>query len=363
MISLVWPWLLIILPLPLLVYWLTKPVRHDEAALNVPFYLRLTDLNESNITTASSFRSRRTLPLILLSLAWFCLVLAASKPQWVGDSVQLPSSGRDLMLAVDISGSMQQSDLKLAGETATRLMVVKQVLGEFIERRKGDRIGLLLFGTQAFLQAPLTFDRNTVGTLLDEAQIGFAGEQTAIGDAIGLAVKRLRQRPVSSPQESRLLILLTDGANTAGEITPLKAAELAQQQQIKIHTIGVGATEMIQPGFFGSRRINPSADLDETTLKKIAAQTQGQYFRATDSQQLQQIYALLDQLEPVIQDDETFNPVRSLYMWPLGFALLLSLTLFFLKVGLRSLAVKTTNRLTSKQVDSQQLNTGAFNNE
>jgi len=354
MISLAWPWTLIFLPLPLLVYWFFKPVRRDEAALNVPFYQRITALSESKTTTSTFLRGRRTLPLIVLSLAWFCLVLAASKPQWVGDAVQLPSSGRDLMLAVDISGSMQQTDLELRGETTSRLMVVKQVLGEFIERRKGDRIGLLLFGTQAYLQAPLTFDRNTVGTLLNEAQIGFAGEQTAIGDAIGLAVKRLRQRPESS----RLLILLTDGANTAGEITPLKAAELAQQQQIKIHTIGVGATEMIQPGFFGSRRINPSADLDETTLKQIAEQTGGQYFRATDTQQLQQIYALLDQLEPVIQDDETFNPVRSLYMWPLALALLLSMILFFLKVGLRAKTFKTADRLTPKQVDK-----GAFSNE
>jgi Ca-activated chloride channel homolog len=354
MISLAWPWLLIFLPLPLFVYWFFKPVHRDEAALNVPFYQRLTTLSESKKTISIALRSRRTLPLILLLLAWLCLVLAASKPQWVGDAVQLPSSGRDLMLAVDISGSMQQTDLELRGETATRLMVVKQVLGEFIERRKGDRIGLLLFGTQAYLQTPLTFDRNTVGTLLNEAQIGFAGEQTAIGDAIGLAVKRLRQRP----ENSRLLILLTDGANTAGEITPLKAAELAQQQQIKIHTIGVGATEMIQPGFFGSRRINPSADLDETTLKQIAEQTGGQYFRATDTQQLQQIYALLDQLEPVIQDDETFNPVRSLYMWPLALALLLSMILFFLKVDLRAKTFKTADRLTPKQVDKE-----AFSNE
>ena len=351
MISLAWPWLLLFLPLPLLVYGLLKPVNRDEAALNVPFYQRLTALSESKKTTSIALRSQRSLPLILLSLAWLCLVLAASKPQWVGDAVQLPSSGRDLMLAVDISGSMQQTDLELRGETATRLMVVKQVLGEFIERRKGDRIGLLLFGTQAYLQAPLTFDRNTVGTLLHEAQIGFAGEQTAIGDAIGLAVKRLRQRPASS----RLLILLTDGANTAGEITPLKAAELAQQQQIKIHTIGVGATEMIQPGFFGSRRINPSADLDETTLKQIAEQTGGQYFRATDTQQLQQIYALLDQLEPVIQDDETFNPVRSLYMWPLAFALLLSIILFFLKIGLPTQRFKTADQLTSKQTNKRGL--------
>jgi len=349
MITLAWPWVFICLPLPLLVYWLCKPAHREEAALSVPFYQRLTSLSQTAVAPSAAFRSRRKLPLILLLLCWLCLVLAGSKPQWVGDTVQLPSSGRDLMLAVDISGSMQQTDLELQGEAATRLAVVKEVLEEFIARRKGDRIGLLLFGSQAFLQAPLTFDRNTVATLLTEAQIGFAGEQTAIGDAIGLAVKRLRQRPA----DSRLLILLTDGANTAGEITPLKAAELAQQEHIKIHTIGVGASEMIQPGFFGSRRINPSADLDEATLTQIAEQTQGQYFRAHDTQQLQQIYSLLDQLEPVIQDEETFNPIRSLYMWPLGLALLLAFALFFLKVGLNTAFFKSTNSKAAETVSNE----------
>lgn len=329
MITLAWPWVFVVLPLPLLVYWFSKPKNHQEAALNVPFYQRLKSLNKSDSLASVAITKRRTLPLILLSIAWLCLLLAASKPQWVGDAVQLPSSGRDLMLAVDISGSMDTTDLKLNGEAVMRLTVVKKVLEEFIARRKGDRIGLILFGSQAFLQAPLTFDRNTVGTLLNETQIGFAGRNTAIGDAIGLAVKRLRERPA----ESRLLILLTDGANTAGEIKPLKAAELAQQQQIKIHTIGVGANEMLVPGLFSSRRVNPSGDLDEVTLKNIAAQTGGQYFRAQDTEQLQQIYALLDQLEPAIQDDETFNPVRSLYMWPLALAVLLAIALFFIKVG------------------------------
>jgi len=333
MITLAWPWVLLALPLPLLVYWFIKPENSQQPALNVPFYQRLSSLNKSDITSTNPIKRQRILPLILLCLCWLCLLLAASKPQWVGDAVQLPSSGRDLMLAVDISGSMDTTDLKLGGDAVMRLTVVKHVLEDFIEHRKGDRIGLILFGSQAFLQAPLTFDRNTVGTLLNEAQIGFAGRNTAIGDAIGLAVKRLRERPA----ESRLLILLTDGANTAGEIEPLKAAELAQQQQIKIHTIGVGANEMLVPGLFSSRRINPSTDLDEDTLKKIASQTGGQYFRAQDTEQLQQIYALLDQLEPAIQDDETFNPVRSLYMWPLAFAVLLALLLFFIKVGIHSI--------------------------
>ena len=345
MIELAWPWVFVFLPLPLLTYWLYKPAHREEAALRVPFYQRLTSLSQTSAVHSPSLVGRRTLPFMLSLVIWLCLVLAGSKPQWVGDTVQLPISGRDLMLAVDISGSMQQTDLELDGQYVTRLAVVKNVLEEFIQRRKGDRIGLLLFGTQAFLQAPLTFDRQTVGTLLDEAQIGFAGEQTAIGDAIGLAVKRLRQRPDSS----RLVILLTDGSNTAGEITPLKATELAQQEHIKIHTIGVGASEMIKPGFFGSRKVNPSADLDEATLSKIAEQTGGQYFRAHDTQELERIYALLDQLEPVTQEDETFNPKRSLYMWPLSLALLLSLLLFFVKVGFKKACFSSANSNSNAQ--------------
>lgn len=335
MIELDWPWVLLILPLPLLVYWLGKPARRNEAALSVPFYQQLVALSPTPGRQVIQATAGRRLAFTLILLTWLCLVVAASKPQWVGEPVQLPSSGRDLMLAVDLSGSMQQRDLQLQGQHVTRLAVVKQVLGDFIKRRQGDRIGLLLFGTQAYLQAPLTFDLNTVATLLNESQLGFAGEKTAIGDAIGLAIKRLRHRPKSQ----RLLILLTDGSNTAGEISPLKAAELAQQQHIKIHTIGVGAARSLQPsllgGTFGARHINPSANIDEAVLKQIAEQTQGRYFRAHNTDELEQIYALLDQLEPVVQEHQKVNPVRSLFMWPLGLALLLSLWLFFLKVGLQ----------------------------
>ena len=337
--TLAWPWLLLGLPLPLLVYWFYKPVKRQEAALKVPFYRQLTSLATANGETMPT-DSKKTVTLILLSLAWFCLVLAACKPQWLGDPIQLPSNGRDLMLAVDISGSMAETDLSLAGQPANRLMVVKEVLNSFIEKRKGDRVGLILFGSQAYLQAPLTFDRHTVATLLEESQIGFAGENTALGDAIGLAVKRLRQRP----ENSRLLVLLTDGANTAGEIAPLKAAELAQQQHIKIHTIGVGATEMLRPGFFGTQRVNPSADLDEETLSQIAKQTDGQYFRATDTTQLEQIYALLDQLEPITQEEENYRPTHSLYYWPLAAALMLVLVLFTRQLDWRSLTLSVKSQ-------------------
>jgi Ca-activated chloride channel family protein len=207
-----------------------------------------------------------------------------------------------------------------------RLQATQQVAGDFIEQRVGDRIGLILFGQQAYLQTPLTFDRKTVQQLLQEAVIGLAGKETAIGDAIGLAVKRLRDHPV----DSRVLILLTDGANTAGEVSPLKAAELAAQAGLKIYTIGIGADELLVRSLFGTRRVNPSQDLDEKTLTAIAETTGGRYFRARHLEELQQIYQLLDRLEPVNEDAQYFRPRHALYPWPLAGALLLALALLIL---------------------------------
>ena len=208
------------------------------------------------------------------------------------------------------------------------MVATQWVGGEFIQRRVGDRLGLILFGRQAYLQTPLTFDRETVRTLLHEAVIGLAGKETAIGDAIGLAVKRLQDNDINS----RVLILLTDGANTAGEVEPIKAAELAAQHGLKIYTIGIGADEMVVSSFFGKQRVNPSADLDEKTLTAIAEKTGGRYFRARDTQQLEQIYHLLDKLEPLEKEAQTFRPTAALYAWPLGLALLLASLLTVAKI-------------------------------
>jgi Ca-activated chloride channel family protein len=194
----------------------------------------------------------------------------------------------------------------------------------------GDRLGLILFGTQAYLQTPLTFDRKTVMTLLNESAIGLAGDNTAIGDAIGLAVKRLKNQPANS----RVLILMTDGANTAGEVSPLKAAELAADNQLKIYTIGIGADEMIVRSFFGSHKVNPSRDLDEDTMIKIAKSTGGRYFRARNTDELNNIYMLLDKLEPVEKDKQYFRPRSELYFWPLSLALIITGFLCLSKVRL-----------------------------
>ncbi len=320
-----WLWAFAALPLPLLVYRLAPPAPEAHAAaLRVPFFAALR--------TLAAGRARRVRPRQLLGgAAWLLLVLAAARPQWVGEPVALPQSGRELMLAVDVSGSMKMQDMQLAGAAVTRLAMVQQVAGEFVERRAGDRLGLILFGTRAYLQTPLTFDRRSIGQSLAEAEIGLAGERTAIGDAIGLAVKRLRGRPAAS----RVLILLTDGANTAGAIVPQRAAQLAAEAGLRVHTIGVGADQLLVRDLFGTRRIDPSAELDEATLQSIAQTTGGRYFRARDTEGLRAIYALLDELEPVAGDPDRLRPVAELFVWPLGLAMLIAALLALLGVPFR----------------------------
>ncbi|MEH6570388.1 MAG: VWA domain-containing protein [Halioglobus sp.] len=324
MIEWIWPWMLAVLPLPLLVRRFWPTARSAQPALRAPFFQEWRQLSESHagtVNTQSRFAS------VTLWLLWLCLLVSAARPIWIGEAIELPNSGRDLMLAVDISGSMRIEDMQLGKVMARRIDAVKQVGSSFIENRKGDRLGLILFGTNAYVQSPLSFDTATVKRFLLEAQIGFAGQETAIGDAIGLAVKRLRNRPA----ESRVLILLTDGQDTASSVKPLDAAKLARKLGIKIYTIGIGADEMTLPGIFGSsfgsRQVNPSAELDEEGLEEIARMTGGQYFRARNPVELANIYAMLDELEPVEQTPATYRPRQALGYLPLAVALLLSFLL------------------------------------
>jgi len=334
-------WILLFFPLPWIIKNMIPPVESSTQALKVPFFKKWIKL-QKNTTGLTQSQGKS---VWLLNLAWVFLLVAAAKPMWIGDPVNIPVSGRDLMLAVDLSGSMESADFVINGSRVDRLTAVKKVAGEFIERREGDRIGLVLFGKRAYVQTPLTFDRTTVRYMLNEAEIGLAGKETAIGDGIGLAVKRLRKRP----EESRVLILLTDGANTAGEITPLKAAELAKTLGLKIYTIGVGADSMEVQSFFGTRRVNPSADLDEETLTKIAALTGGAYFRAKDTAGLEEIYKKLDELEPTIQASETLRPEKSLFYWPLGFCIVLLIIYGFIKTRISSAYTSVTSTKQSKR--------------
>ena len=326
MIEFGWPWFFYLLPLPLLA-WLLPRANRQEAALKTPSFNTLKSL-----VAELEQRSSRYLWRGLVVLLWLAIIIAGSQPKWIGEPITLPSSGRDLLLAVDISGSMGTEDMRLNGQMVTRLAAVKAVVGEFVERRRGDRLGLILFGSQAYLQAPLTFDRNTINTLLTETPLGIAGGKTAIGDAIGLAVKRLLDRPAAN----RVLILLTDGVNNVGEVSPIQAAKLAAQEGITIYTIGFGADQMEVSGLLFNRTVNPSAELDTKTLTEIASLTGGIYQRARSTQELAGIYAALDALEPIEVDQETYRPEKSLFFWPLGSALILSLlvaSLWLLRVA------------------------------
>jgi len=325
MIQILWPWVFILLPLPWLCHRLLPRASNRDASLYVPFFKTMSRIESVSPKTGA----RNRFIAVLAILGWLLLVTAASRPQWVGDPIQLPTTGRDLMLAVDISGSMEAQDIQLNGQNATRLQVVKSVVGDFVERRTGDRLGLILFAARAYTQSPLTFDRDTVETLLYEAEIGIIEENaTAIGDAIGLGVKHLRERP----EASRILILLTDGVNNAGEVSPMQAGDLAARENIRIYTIGIGADASTTNSLFGPRTINPSADLDEDTLTQIAVNSGGRYFRARDRQELEGIYELLDELEPVEQEAETFRPTSALFYWPLGAAMAISFLIAMLRI-------------------------------
>jgi len=355
-LSWLYPWLLLLLPLPWFIWRFSTPIQQPEAVAHIPF---ASDWSEAGMRSSGAGRGK--LRLSLLSLIWLLLLLAAARPEWHGDAVELPVSGRDLVLAVDISGSMQMKDFTLQGQQVDRLSATKAVADAFIQRREGDRIGLILFGSKAYVQTPLTFDRQTVRILLNESVIGLAGKSTAIGDTIGLTVKRLQQSAMpavnpttdnglalSEPAQSaptlselalshqankqsaqleRVLVLLTDGVNTAGDITPQQGTELAVKAGLKIYTIGIGADAMNVSSFFGSRQVNPSAELDEEGLTKIAEQTGGRYFRARDTRELNEIYQMIDRLEPVEREHNMFRPLHALFMWPLALSLLLAMLL------------------------------------
>ena len=313
MYSLAWPWVLLALPLPILMRrWLAEASDLQEAGLRVPSFTGFSMLRDRS--QAEALLNWR---FWVATSAWILLVVAAAKPEHVGDELEVPISGRNLMLAVDLSGSMDQKDFVLGSTRVDRLTATKAVATDFISRREGDRIGLILFGERAYLQVPLTLDRETVKILLLEAFIGLAGEKTAIGDAITLAVKRIYEQ--KEDVGDQVLVLLTDGANTAGEVQPLKAAELASQVGLRIYTIGIGAEQLeVNSLVGGRRRINPSADLDEATLTQIAELTGGRYFRAVDTAGLQDIYRLVDELEPVEEPEAGFRPVKSLFHVPLA---------------------------------------------
>ncbi|WP_243038957.1 VWA domain-containing protein [Dyella sedimenti] len=307
--ELAWPWVFLALPLPWLCWrWLRPPP--PGLALHLP--------HPSVQLAAVERRGGLGWRFWLLSLAWLCLLAAAARLQWVGSPQAQQRSGRALMLAVDLSGSMRTDDMQLGGQPVSRFGAVEAIAGDFISRRSGDEMGLILFGSRAFLVTPLTYDLDAVRAQLQGAAVGLAGTETAIGDAIAVAVKRL----AALPAQARVLVLLTDGVNNAGSIAPLDAAHAAKVAGVRIYTIGIGANEMRVPDLFGTHTVNPSADLDEGMLRSIATQTGGHYFRAIDASQLADAYRAIDRLEPMPQQGPSLRPRHELFRWPLALGVL-----------------------------------------
>lgn len=302
-------WVFLLLPLPLLVRYFLSPKKQSFTQVWIP----LAD----GLQQQKSVKSNPLISSIIAWLLWLLLLTTVAKPIWYDQPIRIQQKSRDMILSLDLSGSMKEVDMSLNGTTVDRLTLVKSIVKDFVQQRKGDRIGLILFADHAYLQTPLTFDVETVSTMVDETEIGLVGNRTAIGESIAMAIKRF----VENKNEQRVLILLTDGANTSGKIKPIAAAKQAAKNNIKIYSIGIGADQMIKRGFFGDQRINPSADLDEKTLTDIASVTNGQYFRARNQDDLQKIYDTINKLQPVDSEFLEFRPEKNLFFWPLSLAI------------------------------------------
>jgi Ca-activated chloride channel family protein len=311
-----WPWAFALLPLPLLVWWLMPVYQRQQTSVHVPFFDRLANATGQTPQPGAVVLRRRAIQMIAAALVWVLMVAALARPERVGDAVTHEVSARDLILAVDISGSMEQSDFRTqAGKTIKRLDGVKLVLGDFIARRKGDRVALILFGSKAYVQVPFTQDLQTARMLLDQSEAGMAGQQTAIGDTIGLAIKTFE----TSTATQKLVILLTDGNDTASKVPPEHAADIARQKSVVVYTIGFG-----DPNVTGENRV------DLRTLREVASMAGGQFFRAEDGAQLAEIYADIDRLAPVKLETISWRPKLPLFQWPLGAAVILALALWCL---------------------------------
>ena len=319
MFELAQPWTLLLLCIPFL-STLFKTNTALPIALKVPFFDTISPLVEKNPIISVNKSSWK-----LFFLIWTLIVIALAGPRWVGAPVALNREGHNIIMALDLSGSMALDDMALNGRPVSRLLVVKQTAEQFVKARTTDKIGLILFGTRAYLQTPLTYDHHNISQRLQDATVGLAGNTTSIGDALGLAVKHLQ----NVPDESRIVILLTDGANNSGVLTPLKAADLAKTNHIKVYTIGLGSD--VNTLSFNGMAIGSNAanDLDETTLQKVANKTGGRYFRATDPHSLAAIYEKINLLETVTQEQAFVRPQQEYYFWFLGPACLLLLYWLF----------------------------------
>lgn len=306
------PWLFALLPLPLLLWWLLPPYREPREAVQTPFFQQLAALMGFEPQEGAVVRSKTKAQRLLGALVWILLVGALAGPQWVEPPIVKQVSARDMMLAVDLSGSMETEDFTdEQGAQVSRLDAVKLVLDDFIARREADRLGLIVFGNAPYIQAPFSQDHDTVRYLLEQTRVGMAGPQTMMGDAIGFAITRFEE----SASSNRVLILLTDGNDTGSKMPPQKAADIAADHGITIHTVAMG-----DPKAAGEQA------LDIPALEGISKATRGRFFQAGDREELEGIYRALDELEPGVFETLSYRPRRALFHWPLGVAVLLLLT-------------------------------------
>lgn len=313
-----YPWLFALLPVPLLLWWLLPPFRETTRAVRVPFFEQAAQAAGLTPSEGAVVPKPHWVQRILAVTCWGLIVTAMAAPQWVEPPLERVQSARDLMLAIDLSQSMEARDfVDATGQRTDRLTAVKQVVNGFIDQRKGDRIGLIVFGSAAFPQAPPTLDHESVKVLLDEVRIGMAGPQTAIGDAIGVAIKMTE----ASKVPEKVLILLTDGNDTASRLPPDQAADIAHDQHITIHTVGIG-----DPRGSGEDKVDLNA------LRKLAERSGGRFFRAENREGLREIYATLDRITPEKVKRIVHRPKRALYMFPLGAALVLTVAFHLVSV-------------------------------
>ncbi|AML51123.1 VWA domain-containing protein [Falsihalocynthiibacter arcticus] len=312
MLSFALPLAFLLLPIPLLVWKFAPPYQERSSALRVPFFRSMAQAVDMPHSSGAIVRSHTKLQFIASALVWVLMVIGLAQPEKLGDPITIETSARDVVLAVDISGSMDERDLiGPDGKPLQRLDAVKQVVGDFIAEREGDRIALIVFGSDAYLQVPFTEDLETAAEILDQTQVGMAGPHTAIGDAIGLALNTFQ----GSDVDQKLVILLSDGADTNSRMSPINAADIAARQGVSIYTIGIGKEDG-----------EGEARVDTDALIQIADRANGQFYFADDSEGLREIYDTIDALNPRVIDSAEFQPREPLSQIPFGVALCLTLS-------------------------------------
>ncbi len=308
------PWVFWLLPLPFLVYWILPPLRMKSASLIFPAFTKAKKYSGQKARKSALVNQRNFLTWVGLLCIWISLLSTLSSPQLIGEPALKVKTSRNFLIVADISFSMATKDWQMDGERATRWQAVKSVMHDFIANREGDRMGLIFFGSAAYIQVPFTPDLNVVNQMLDEADVGFAGQMTNIGRAIVKGMEMFDNDTIPS----KVMLLLTDGVDGGKDVFPLDAAEMAKKDSILIYTIGIG---------------NPNAqnsDLDETTLKEISKLTGARYFRGQDPMELHEIYSELDKLQPIEYEEETYKPTTLLYYYPLALAITLGLMMAFI---------------------------------